>query len=136
MRQETRRILARELWRSVVWAGLALVSWGFLVGESTLIPRTLLTTLGLPFLTWVVVTCGAVGVCLLRTRGLRLRSRAGRTLCAILALAAGGFLVVFTVTFAGQSLLFVGPAYLAVTAGTALWLVSSDRSSRTVVSRQ
>jgi hypothetical protein len=134
MRQETRRILVRELWRSVVWAGLALVSWGFLVGESTLVPRTLLTTLGLPLLTWVVLTSGAVGVRLRRAGGLRARSQACLALCAVLSLAAGGFLAVFAVTFAGQSLLLVGPAYLAVTAGTALWLVSSDRSSPTVVS--
>jgi hypothetical protein len=134
MRQETRRILSRELWRSVAWAGLALVGWGFLVGESSRMPATLLTTLGLPFLTWILVTCGVLGVRLGRIRGLGVRSRVGLALCIVGSLAAGGILAVLAVSVAGQSLLLVGSAYLAVTAGTVLWVVSSDRSGRSVAS--
>jgi peptidoglycan/LPS O-acetylase OafA/YrhL len=131
MRRETRRVLTAELWRSVVWAGLALVGWGFLAGESAAVPTTLPTTVGLPLFTWLLVTCGAVGVRLWRSRGHRLRSRAGRWLGAVGTLAAGGILAVCAVSVLDRSPLVVGSLYLAVALGAALWLAVFDRQDGT-----
>jgi hypothetical protein len=121
MDEQTRGILTTELWRSVAWAGLGLVGWAFVIGESAL-EATTLTTLGLPFLTWALLTGGAVGLRLRTSRKLRLRSKTGLTLGFVLALVVGGFGAVYTVAVIGRSALLVGSLYLAVTAGTALWL--------------
>ncbi|MEF8782175.1 MAG: hypothetical protein V5A39_14195 [Haloarculaceae archaeon] len=122
MNQETRRILTAELWRSVAWAGFALVSWAFLVGESARLEATLLNTLGLPFLTWAFLTVGIVGFRLRTDRTLSVRSKEGMSVLVALGVIVAGFGAVFAVTVLGRSLLVVGALYLATAGGTALWL--------------
>jgi hypothetical protein len=122
MNQETRRILTAELWRSVAWAGFALVGWAFLIGESARLEATLLNTLGLPFLTWAFLTVGIVGFRLRTDRTLSVRSKEAMAVIVVLGLIAGGFGAVFAVTVLGRSLLVVGLPYLGTTVGTVLWL--------------
>lgn len=134
MKRETRRILTAELWRSVAWAGLALVGWAFLIGESARLEATLLNTLGLPFLTWALLTVGAVGLRLRTDRTLSVRSKEGLCLLVALGLIVGGFGAVFAVTLMGRSLPVVISLYLGTAGTTALWLrFAVFRSGRTRV---
>lgn len=122
MDPDTRNVLTAELWRSVAWAGLALVGWAFLIGESPRLDATLLNTLGLPFLTWAFLTVGSIGLRLWTERGLTLRSRAGLSVALTLGMIVSGFGVVYAVTVLGRSLLVVGTLYLTTTLGTILWV--------------
>ncbi|ERG88385.1 MAG: hypothetical protein J07HX5_00530 [halophilic archaeon J07HX5] len=62
MNTEKSRIVREELWRSVVWLLLGFVGWSILIDEVAWLDPNLFTALGLPAVTWAVLTAGMIGI--------------------------------------------------------------------------
>ena len=86
----SRRVLREELYRSVVWAFLALVVWAQFVTGTDYLDATVLTLAGPPVLVWAVVTGSLVAVRV--TRG-------GEPVAAVERLGTTGWLVVAGLLF-------------------------------------
>lgn len=61
-RFERRRIVSEELWRSVVWAGMALFGWSIIITSSPQLDANAVTVVGLPLLTWALLTGTMIGL--------------------------------------------------------------------------
>ncbi|QFU81622.1 hypothetical protein [Natronorubrum aibiense] len=120
MNVETRQIITEELWRSVVWAGLGLFGWAILIAEFAWLDASVFTVLGLPILTWAVLTGGLIGARLATTSTFRVQSQAGHLLAVICGLILGGVAAIGFVT-QGYPALWVGAIYVTVAVVTALW---------------
>lgn len=117
----TSRIVREELWRSIAWAGLGLVGWSIVITESSRVPATALTALGLPVLTWAFLTTTMIGIRLGTGLELQYRSKEAVYLSFALGTIVAGFGAVYLVTARGYSAALVGSVYVAVTAGGTLW---------------
>jgi hypothetical protein len=123
MNRELRRLVGEELLRSIVWAGLGMVGWPILVSEVAWLEASVLTVFGLPVLTWAVLTASAIGIRLLTGTELQVRTPAGLSTSLLVGIVCGGVAAVYLAGVQGYSPLGVATAYVAVTAGTLLWLV-------------
>ena len=110
-----RRILREELWRSVVWAGLGLVGWGWIISSTGQIDATVWTVVGLPVLTWATLTIGMIGLRLITGSDLQVRTKEGLHIVLLEGIIVTGFLVVYLVAVAGWSPLLTVGGYLIFT---------------------
>lgn len=97
MNAETRRIVNEELWRSVVWFAIGLFGWSLIISSTTLIEATALTALGLPVLTWAVLTVLMIGIRVATGLELKAQTDSGQLLWLIMGSVLGGFLVLYDV---------------------------------------
>lgn len=133
MEANTTSIIKEELLRSIVWAGLGLAGWGLLISNSSMLEATVLNVLGLPVLTWAVLTIGMIGARLVTGMDLQVQSMEGLSVGVILGILASGFAALYFIVVEGYSPLLVGGSYIAITIATILWVryvVFSDIESR------
>jgi hypothetical protein len=115
------RILGEELMRGVVWYGGSLLGWAFILTESTTIPTTSATTMGLPPVTALALSLIMVGI--RRTTGLDLKvqTEGGQLLVLVTGGFVGGFIVLYLVLVGGRSPLLAAVYVLATGAGLFIW---------------
>ena len=116
------RIVREELLRSIAWVGLGLFGWAILITESARLGATALTVLGLPFLTWALLTTSMIGIRFYTGEELKVQSRDGIFVSVVLGVILGGFGVVYLVAVREQSLVVIGALYGLVVALTLFWL--------------
>jgi len=121
MKSQQRQIIREELLRSIAWIGLGLVGWPIVIAEVAWLDATLLTVLGLPVLTWAVLTTGAIGVRTATSTELQIQTPAGLSVSLVLGTTLGGVGAVYLVTAAGYPALWITAAYVAVTGVAVLW---------------
>lgn len=115
------RILREELLRSIAWAGLGLVGWAILITESAQLDATALTVLGLPFLTWALLTSVMISIRLITGKELKITAREGILVSVALGVILGGFGLVYLVAVRDQSLVVLGALYGIILGLTLGW---------------
>lgn len=123
MNRELRRLVGEELLRSIVWAGLGMVGWPILVSELAWLEPSVLTVFVLPVLTWAVLTAGAIGIRLGTGADFQVQTPTGLSYSLLAGVVCGGLAAVYLAGVEGYSPLGVATAYVAVTAGTLLWMM-------------
>jgi hypothetical protein len=121
MKPQRRQIIREELLRSIAWIGLGIVGWPLAIAEIAWLDATALTVFGLPALTWVLLTTGAIAVRIATSRELQTQTPAGLSISLLLGVMLGGVGAVYLATAGGYSTLWVTAAYVAVTGMTVLW---------------
>jgi hypothetical protein len=117
----TYRVLGEELMRGIVWYGGSLLGWSFILTESTVLPATPVTVLGLPAITALVLSLGMVATREATGLDLKVQTDGGQLLVAITGAIVGGFIVLYAVLVEGQSP-WIGLFYVVATgAGFVLW---------------
>ncbi len=120
MTPEHRRIVREELWRSVAWAGLALVGWATLVTEVAWLEANPFTVFGLPVITWAVLTAGMIGIRTVTGSEFQLDTHS-LPVFLFEAVVLGGLGAVYLVAAEGYSPLPVTVGSVAVFGVTAVW---------------
>ena len=115
------RIVREELLRSIAWAGLGLFGWAILITESARLEATVLTVLGLPVLTWALVTASMIGIRFSTGAELTVQSKDGILAAVVLGVILGGFGVVYLVTIRDQPLVVLGGLYGTIVVLTLGW---------------
>ena len=121
MKPQRRHIIREELLRSIAWIGLGIVGWPIVIAEVAWLDTTVLTVLGLPVLTWAVLTMGAIGVRTATSEELQIQTPAGLSISLLLGIMLGGIGAVYLSTAGGYPVLWTTAAYVAVTGVTILW---------------
>ena len=101
--------------------GLGIVGWPILIAEIAWLDATALTVIGLPIVTWAMLTASAIGVRSVTANKLQIRTPTGLTISLVLGIMLGGVSAVYLVTIVGYSVLWVTSAYVAVSCLTVLW---------------
>ena len=121
MKTATRQIVTEELWRSAVWIAIGLFGWSMIIASSDLIQASALTALGLPVLTWAVLTAVMVGIRVTTGLELKAKTESSQLLWLITGSVLGGFFVLYDVLVNGRDpvifLWFGG----AVAVGVGIW---------------
>lgn len=117
----TYHVLGEELLRGVVWYGGSLLGWAFILSESTVLPSTPGTVLGLPTVTALGLVLMMVAI--RRTSGLDLKvqTEGGQLLILITGAIVGGFLVLYLVLVDRWSPMLVVTYVLAIIGGLVVW---------------
>jgi hypothetical protein len=115
------RILGEELMRGVVWYGGSLLGWAFILTESSMLPATPVTALGLPVLTALGLSLGLVATRQLTGLDLKVQTEGGQLLVAITGAFVGGFLVLYAVLVDGRSPLLAVVYMFAIGGGFLIW---------------
>ena len=91
------------MWRSVVWFAIGLFGWSLIISSTTLIEATALTALGLPLLTWGVLTIVMIGIRVATGLELKAQTEGSQLLWLITGSVLGGFLVLYDVLVNGRN---------------------------------
>lgn len=121
MKPQRRHIIREELLRSIAWIGLGIVGWPIVIAEVAWLDTTALTVLGLPVLTWAVLTMGVIGARTATSEELQIQTPAGLSISLLLGIMLGGIGAVYLVTAGGYPVLWITAAYVAVTGVAVLW---------------
>jgi hypothetical protein len=121
MKPQRRRIIREELLRSTAWIGLAIVGWPLVLSEIAWLNATTLTVVGLPVLTWALLTSAAIAVRTATSAELQVQTPTGLSITLFFGIMLGGVGAVYLATAGGYSALWVTAAYIAVTGITLLW---------------
>lgn len=129
-------IVREELLRSIAWAAAGLIGWSVIVTESARLEASLLTGLGLPLLTWAVLTAAMIGLRLATGLDLQSRSANGLSLSFVLGFVFAGFGALYLVLVMDRSPVLVGAIFLAVAVTSIGWfryvvLPNADTESET-----
>lgn len=121
MKTATRQIVTEELWRSAVWIAIGLFGWSMIIASTDLIQASALTALGLPILTWAVLTAVMVGIRVTTGLELKAKTESSQLLWLITGSVLGGFFILYDVLVNGRDpvifLWFGG----AVAVGVGIW---------------
>ena len=123
-----RQIVREELLRSIAWFGLGIVGWPIVVTEVAWLEATALTVLGLPLVTWAVLTTTAIALRSTTDAGAQVRTQTGLSVSLLVGIMLGGVGAVYLVTAGGYPALWTTAAYVAVTGGAVLWYWLADPS--------
>lgn len=126
---ETQRIFNEELWGSVVWFAIGLFGWSLIISSTTLVEATALTALGLPLLTWGVLTVVMIGIRVATGLELKAQTESGQFLWLITGSVLGGFLVLYDVLVNARepsTFIWYGAA---IVFGVILWQFNHRRKS-------
>ena len=115
------RILGEELMRGVVWYGGSLLGWAFILTESSMLPATPVTALGLPVLTALGLSLGLVATRQLTGLDLKVQTEGGQLLVAITGAFVGGFVVLYVVLVENRSPLLAVVYLFATVGGFLIW---------------
>jgi len=128
MKPQLRRIIREELLRSIAWIGLGIVGWPIVISEVAWLDTTALTVVGLPALTWALLTTGVVAVRIATSTELQVQTPVGLSVSLLFGIMLGGVGAVYLATAGGYSALWIVAAYVAVTGITVFWywFVGSD----------
>ena len=129
MNVETQRIFNEELWRSVVWFAIGLFGWSLIISSTTLIEATALTALGLPLLTWGVLTIVMIGIRVATGLELKAQTEGSQLLWLITGSVLGGFLVLYDVLVNGRNPSIFIWYGAAIAVGVILWQFNHRRTS-------
>ncbi len=122
MKTQRQQIVREELLRSIAWIGLGIVGWPIAIVELGWLDTTALTVIGLPLVTWTILTGSAIGIRSWTTQKLQIRTPTGLTVFLILGIMLGGVSAVYLVTLGGYSVLLVTSVYVAVSVFTICWV--------------
>jgi len=116
-----REIVREELLRSIAWFGLGIVGWPIVVTEVAWLEASALTVLGLPLVTWAVLTTTAIALRSTTDSVAQVRTQTGLSVSLVVGIMLGGVGAVSLVTAAGYPALWTTVAYVAMTGGAVLW---------------
>lgn len=114
-------VLGEELMRGVVWYGGSLLGWALILTESTVLPATPVTALGLPAVTALGLSLVMVGLRRATGYDLKVQTEGGQLLVAFTGAIVGGFIVLYAILVEGQSPLLVVVYVLATAGGLVIW---------------
>lgn len=114
-------VLGEELMRGVVWYGGSLLGWAFILTESSMLPATPVTALGLPALTALGLSLGMVATRQLTGLDLKVQTEGGQLLVAITGAFVGGFVVLYVVLVENRSPLLAAVYLFATVGGFLTW---------------
>ncbi|QRV14770.1 hypothetical protein JMJ58_17895 [Haloterrigena salifodinae] len=114
-------ILGEELLRGVAWYFGSLVGWSVVITSSAAVPVTPATAFGLPVLTALGLTVAMVAIRRRTGLDLKVETRDGQLLIAILGGVVGGFLALYLVLAAGYSPWLLALYAIGTIAGAAFW---------------
>lgn len=114
-------VLGEELLRGVVWYFGSLVGWSVIITTSTVVPVTPTTAFGLPVLTALGLTVAMVAIRQRTGLDLKVETRDGQLLIAVLGGVVGGFLALYLVLAAGYSPWLLALYAIGTIAGAAFW---------------
>ena len=115
------RVLGEELLRGVVWYGGSLLGWAFILSESTVLPSTPATVLGLPAVTALGLVFVMVGIRRMTGLDLKVQTEGGQLLIMVTGVFVGAFIVFYAVLVGGFSPLLLVVYALATLAGLLIW---------------
>jgi len=114
-------VLGEELLRGVVWYGGSLLGWAFILSESTILPSTPATFLGLPAVTALGLVLIMVGIRRMTGLDLKVQTEGGQLLIMVTGAFVGAFIVFYAVLVGGFSPFLLVVYALATIAGLLIW---------------
>lgn len=115
------RVLGEELLRGVVWYGGSLFGWALILSESTVLPATPATVLGLPAVTALGLVFVMVGIRRSTGLALKIQIEGGQLLIVVTGVFVGAFVVLYAVLAGNASPLLVVVYAIATIAGLLVW---------------
>ena len=121
MEYNTKRIINEELWRSVVWIAVGLFGWSMILSSTDQLEATAYTALGLPLLTWLLLTIFMINLRVSTGMELKVETESGKYLVWFVGLVVGGFFVLWMILVENQPW-SIGAMYIVgAVLGTLIW---------------